>query len=358
MNNSTKNRTFLEKVRTIFISLVIVVCFFLGIFASMIFPDTEFADIIASSVGKFFNLAEFFANNYITIIESFTVIVFIWLVYKALSIITSLFAKFRHRGGTILSLVMNALKYISVIVAFFLLLSTWGVETPTLLASAGIIAIALSFGAQSLIEDIFAGIFIIFENQFSIGDVIQIEDFRGVVKTIGIRITKFEDINGDIKIINNSDIRGAINSSNLLSQAICRIDISYSQDVEKFEAMMRENMSGISEAIPMIKKGPFYDGIEKFQDSGMTVRVVAWVNEIDRLYVIRQMNKQLKVLFDRKKIEIPYPQVVVHNAAAGTKKSATSAKAKTAPKAEKATKTAKAPTTKPVATLKTAKAAK
>jgi small conductance mechanosensitive channel len=232
---------------------------------------------------------------------------------------------------------MNALKYIALIVGFFLILSTWGVETPTLLASAGIIAIAVSFGAQSLIEDIFSGIFIIFENQFAIGDVIQIDEFRGIVKAIGIRITKFEDINGDIKSINNSDIRGAINSSNQLSQAISYIDISYNTDINKFETMMKRNLSHISKSIPLIKKGPFYDGIEKFQESGVTIRVVSWVNEIDRLHVVRQMNKELKILFEKHNVEIPFPQVVIHNATTKRKTTKTTTKSKTNAKPKTAT---------------------
>jgi small conductance mechanosensitive channel len=207
---------------------------------------------------------------------------------------------------------MNSIQYISVIAAIFLILSAWGVQTPTLLAGAGIIGLAISFGAQSLIEDIFAGLFIIFEKQFAVGDVIQINEFRGIVKELGLRITKFEDINGDVKMINNSDIRGAINSSNALSQAICELDISYNEDIEKFEEFMKNNIKSIKDQVKTIKKGPFYDGIEKFGESGVTIRIVAWSKEIDRLHTIRELNKHVKMLFDKNNIEIPFPQVVIH----------------------------------------------
>ncbi len=99
-------------------------------------------------------------------------------------------------------------------------------------------------------------------------------------------------------------------------------------------------MANMKEAIPLIKKGPFYDGIEKFQDSGMTIRVVSWVNEIDRLHIIRQMNKYLKKLFDKNNIQIPYPQVIVQN----PQSQRTSVK-KAAPKKKKTTVKA-APTAK------------
>ena len=127
-----------------------------------------------------------------------------------------------------------------------------------------------------------------------------------------MRITKFEDINGDIKIINNSDIRGAINSSNALSQAICEVSISYKEDIEVFEKLMKDNIKEFKNSISTIKKGPFYDGIEKFGDSTITIRIVAWTNETDRLYTIRELNKHMKILFDKNKIEMPFPQLVVH----------------------------------------------
>ncbi|MBI9010552.1 MAG: mechanosensitive ion channel family protein [Tenericutes bacterium] len=312
MKLNFKNKSKEDKIRIITVTTVIVVFILVAVMAPIIFPGTQFALIIDNSIGKFFNIIDFFKNNYVIVLESVAVIIFIWILYKLLVIIISIFIKRGHRSETVGKLIMNSIQYISVIAAIFLILSAWGVQTPTLLAGAGIIGLAISFGAQSLIEDVFAGLFIIFEKQFAVGDVIQINDFRGVVKELGLRITKFEDVNGDVKMINNSDIRGAINSSNALSQAICEIDISYNEDIEKFEKFMKENIKFMKEDIKTIKKGPFYDGIEKFGESGITIRIVAWSTEIDRLYTIRELNKSVKVLFDKNNIEIPFPQVVVH----------------------------------------------
>lgn len=307
-----KDLTKPEKTRVIVVAVVIIVFLLLGILVPIVFPGTQFALIIDNSIGKYFNLLDFFKNNYIVILESIATVIFMWIIYKVLIIIISIFIKKGHRSETVGNLIMSSIKYIAVIAAAFLILSAWNVQTPTLLAGAGIIGLALSFGAQSLIEDIFAGLFIIFEKQFSVGDVIQINDFRGVVKEVGLRITKFEDINGDIKIINNSDIRGAINSSNVLSQAISEVSISYKEDIQKFEDMMRENLKLIKDKVSTIKKGPFFDGIEQFGESSITIRVVAWTKEIDRLYTIRELNKHLKILFDEKQVEMPFPQMVIH----------------------------------------------
>jgi small conductance mechanosensitive channel len=205
------------------------------------------------------------------------------------------------------------IKYLSVVIAFFLILSAWGVQTPTLLAGAGIVGLAISFGAQSLIEDIFSGLFIIFERQYSVGDIIQIGDFRGVVKEISLRVTKFEDINGDTKIINNSDIRGAINTTSSLSKAVCDISVSYDEDLEKVEKIITDNLAAIKNNIPKIVEGPYYLGVTQLGDSSVVLRVIGYVQEGDRPSTTRSLNREMKLLFDRNKIVIPFPQLVVYN---------------------------------------------
>jgi len=302
-----------EKARIIIVAIVIVICLFLGMFSSIIFPGTGFANIMANSVGKFFNLINFFTNNYVTLLESLAVVIFVWILNKLMLILVTIFTKKGGRSETIGNLMKSVVKYLSFIIAVFLILSAWGVQTPTLLAGAGIVGLALSFGAQSLIEDVFSGLFIIFEKQFSVGDVIQVGDFRGIVREIALRITKFEDTNGDIKIINNSDIRGAINTSNSLSPAICDISISYSEDIVRVEELIKKNLENIKLKVPEIVEGPFYFGVEKLADSSVVLRVVAKTEEIKKMRVLRGLNKELKLLFDQNHVEIPFPQLVVHH---------------------------------------------
>ena len=129
--------------------------------------------------------------------------------------------------------------------------SAWGVQTPTLLAGAGILGLALSFGAQSLIEDVIAGLFIIFEKQFQVGDIIQAHSFRGKVTEIGVRTTTLVDVNGDVLIINNSDLRQTINTSANLSPAICDISIAYGEDLERVEKVILSNIEGLRKKIPI-----------------------------------------------------------------------------------------------------------
>jgi len=307
-----KEKSKKEQTRIIIIASIIFVFLFLGIFAPIIAPNSGFANIINNSIGKFFNLSDFFVNNYVILLECLAIIVFIWILDKLMLLVVSIFTRKGHRSETIGNLLKSVVQYLAGIIAIFLILSAWGVQTPTLLAGAGIVGLAISFGAQSLIEDIFSGLFIIFEKQFSVGDVVQLGDFRGVVREIGIRITKFEDLNGDIKIINNSDIRGVINTSASLSPAICDISISYDEDVERVEQIIKENLSAIKENIPQIVEGPFYFGVEKLADSSVVLRVVAKTEELHKKSVLRGLNREMKMLFDKHKISIPFPQIVVH----------------------------------------------
>jgi small conductance mechanosensitive channel len=208
-----KNKTKKEKVILIVTISIILVLILIGVLTPIIFEGTLFDDIISNSIGKFFNVLKFIKGNYVNILETITIIVFMWILNQALKFLTKLMTRKGHRSETIGDLLISIIRYSSVIIGIFLVLSAWGVETPTLLASAGILGLAISFGAQSLIEDVLSGLFIIFESQFKIGDVIQVGDFRGTVIEIGIRTTKFEDVNGDVKTINNSDIRSTINTS-------------------------------------------------------------------------------------------------------------------------------------------------
>jgi small conductance mechanosensitive channel len=147
-----------------------------------------------------------------------------------------------------------------------------------------------------------------------VGDVIQLDNFRGTVIDIGIRVSKIEDINGDILIIINSDIRKAINTSSELSAVYCDVSISYSADLVKVEKVIKENLSEIKSKIPDIIDGPHYRGVQELGSSSVVIRIFARSHEKKKYQVLRDLNREMKLLFDRNKIEIPFPQVVVHQA--------------------------------------------
>ena len=218
------------------------------------------------------------------------------------------------RGQALANLLSSFAKYLGAIILIFAILGTLGVDTTVLLASAGILSLIVGLGAQPLIEDIFAGIFIVFERTFEIGDIIVVDGFRGTVKEMGIRTTKIEDAGGDVKVINNSDIRTLINMTSKLSTAVCDISISYNEDIEKVEQVLNENLGKIKEKYKPIVNGPTYVGVQSLADSAVIIRITAECNEMMRYQVQRDINREVKIIFEKNNIQIPYPQIVVHDA--------------------------------------------
>ena len=217
-----------------------------------------------------------------------------------------------RRGKAVVDLVCSFIKYIAVIVLIFAVLSVWGVNTTALLAGIGILSLIVGLGAQPLIEDIIAGLFIVFENIFDVGDIIVVDGFRGTVKEIGIRTTQIEDAGGDIKVVNNSDIRTLVNMTSQLSLAVTEVDVEYGESLERVEVIIKDNLDAMRENVPDIVEGPYYLGVSKLGASGVTLRFSARCAEGQKFQVERDLNRQLKLLFDKNEIGIPFPQIVVH----------------------------------------------
>jgi len=294
------------------ILIVVLVLAAIGITADLFYADTMMGALISDTIGKFFNFFRFAVNYYVVMLESLTILIFVWVLSHLITLLIRVLFRGTQRAQTVGGILSGVIRYGIVFVAIFMILGAWGVEATTLLAGAGILGLAISFGAQSLIEDILSGLFIVSERQFSIGDVIEIDGFRGKVVEMSIRTTKFESIMGDTKIMNNSDIRGAINTTSNLSSAICDISISYDENIEKVERVIEKNLDAIREKIVAIIDGPYYRGVQELSDSSVVLRVVGYVHEDRKLQTVRDLNRELKILFDKNKIKIPFPQLVVH----------------------------------------------
>ncbi|MCQ2426866.1 MAG: mechanosensitive ion channel family protein [Clostridia bacterium] len=219
---------------------------------------------------------------------------------------------FIKKGKAILNLISSFIKYLSVLVFIFASLKTMGVDTGTLLAGIGILSLIVGLGAQPLIEDIISGLFIVFEEVFDVGDIIIVDGFRGTVRDIGIRTTRFEDTAGNFKIMNNSDLRTVINLTDRLTLVPCVVQIEYGESIERVEAIIKDNLKKIGDAIPDIVEGPLYKGVSELGASGVSLKFVAKCEESARFQVERDMNRQFKLLFDAHNISIPFTQVVLH----------------------------------------------
>lgn len=219
-----------------------------------------------------------------------------------------------NKGKSALSLLNSAISYITAFVCFFWCLSALGINLTAILASVGIVALIIGFGAQSLVEDLVTGIFLVFEDQFNVGDIIEVGGFRGVVDSIGIRTTAIRDMGGNIKIINNSDLRNILNRSTALSFATTVVSVSYSTDLEVVEPKIKEYIPTLKSKYPeLFIEEPTYLGVQELGDSGVLLKFGARVNEKDIYKAPRILNREIKVFFDKAGIEIPFPQVVVHN---------------------------------------------
>ena len=237
----------------------------------------------------------------------------VWLIYTIIKAILHAFAGDDEHAGTVATLLTGLVRYLAVIIAFIWGLSILGINTTAVLAGAGIIGLIVGFGAQSLIEDIITGLFIIFEGQYKIGDIIILDDFRGIVRAIGVRTTTIEDTGHNLKVVNNSDIRNFQNRSRKTSLAMSEPSVSYATDLRYLEKVLAENLPKMYEDHKALYKSvPVYYGVQELGDSGVTIRVCVDVDEINVFKAQRQLNRDLKILFDENGIEIPFPQVVVH----------------------------------------------
>lgn len=219
-----------------------------------------------------------------------------------------------NRAITIVKLLNSFIKYLIAIIAFIMVLGAWGVDTATLLAGVGILSLVVGLGAESLIEDIIAGMFIVFEGTYQVGDIIVIDGWRGTVNEIGIRTTKIVSGGGDMLIVNNSEVSSVVNKTKELSVASVSVGVEYGDSLEKIETVIKNNLENMAANIPAIVQGPFYKGVKELGDSSVNLQFVAKCKEGDIYQVQRDMNREIKLLFDKNKINIPFPQIVLNQA--------------------------------------------
>lgn len=219
------------------------------------------------------------------------------------------------RSKTILNLAQSGFNYLTIIVGIFWGMSILGVDLATLFASLGILALVIGFGAESLIADMITGLFMIFENEYNVGDIIELGGYRGTVTSIGIRTTCVTDAGGNVKVINNSDMRNIVNLSSQSSFAICDFPIPYEIKIADAEKALDKVLTRVQEKYPEIfPTKPEYKGVQALDASAVTLRVVAAVAESDRFSAARLLNRELKEGMEELGISCPYNQIVVHKA--------------------------------------------
>lgn len=181
-------------------------------------------------------------------------------------------------------------------------------------AFAGIGGAVLAFGAKDIINDITNGFFIVFEEQFSVGDYITIDDkFSGIVTSIGLRSTKLEDLDGNVHIMPNGSINVVTNRSKGSIRMLIDMDIAYEEDIENAINVINETCISFSQDNEDIIEEPRALGVTDLKESGVCIRIVGRVTPLTKLTNEVRLRQLLKEAFDRSNIEIPYKKIQLVN---------------------------------------------
>ncbi len=219
-----------------------------------------------------------------------------------------------HRARTVLTLLASLTRYLAAIVILCWGLSLFGVDVNTIVASVGVLALVVGFGAESLISDVVTGFFMLFENQYNVGDIVEVNGFRGTVKEIGIRTTSIIDHGKNVKIVNNSEMKNILNRSDNASIAVATIDVPYPTDLEKLEQQIPALMKDIFERHrDLMLSEPRYLGVQALGESGITLKFIVEIEEGNIFTVPRVLNHDLLLGFRKLGVECPYPQLDVHS---------------------------------------------
>jgi small conductance mechanosensitive channel len=247
------------------------------------------------------------------IINGILLLLILFIVESVVSWILGMLKPSRNRSRTVIALFRNVVRYAVILIAICVVLSMFSVDIGTILAGLGIIALIVGFGAESLIADVVTGLFILIDNQYNVGDIIEVNGFRGTVTDISVRTTVLTDVGGNVKIINNSDMKNILNRSDNASIAVSTIDIPYGADLEGLEAKIPGLMSEIYHAHEdVMMSEPKYLGVAELGSSGVTLKFIVEVEEDKIFSAPRVLNHDLLLGFKKLGVEVPFPQLDIH----------------------------------------------
>lgn len=218
------------------------------------------------------------------------------------------------KSATISTVCSSIAKYVIYFLMLCYILSLWGVDPTSLLAIGGVASVAVGLGAQSVIQDILAGVFILTEDQFGVGDVVRIENCSGTVESIGMRTTRVRSMDGDLYIIPNGQIKIVTNMSKGFNRAIVDIGIAYNENIDAVIDLLKAELEKIysENAVAGMMDCPQVLGVESLGDSSVVIRIKADCTVGENWNVERQLRRLIKNALDREGIEIPFPHQVVY----------------------------------------------
>ncbi|MDP4084664.1 MAG: mechanosensitive ion channel family protein [Bacillota bacterium] len=218
-----------------------------------------------------------------------------------------------RREATLEKLMDNILSYVVYFIAFLMILSVLTIDVKALLAGAGIVGLAVGFGAQNLVKDILSGFFIIFEDQFSVGDHIRVGQFEGNVEEIGLRTTKIKSWTGELHILPNGSITQVTNFSLNNSIAVVDVAISYKEDIEKAEKVIGDILEKMPEQYDELVKTPELLGVQNVSPTEIILRIVAETLPMQHSFIARMIRKEIKLSLDEHGIEAAQPRLIMYS---------------------------------------------
>lgn len=221
----------------------------------------------------------------------------------------------QKRSDTLKSVTRNLINITIVVVAVMMILDQLGVEIGPVLAAAGVVGIAVGFGAQELVKDVINGFFILLDDQIRVGDVVNIADKGGLVENVNLRMITLRDLAGNVHFVRNGQINVVTNMTKEWSRYVFDVGVAYREDVDEVIEVLKqidEEMRQDPEYGPDILEPIEILGLDRFADSAIIIRARTKTRPIRQWAVGREFNRRLKKKFDELDIEIPFPHVTLY----------------------------------------------
>ncbi len=225
-------------------------------------------------------------------------------------------AELAKRSQTLSSVLTHTIGIFIIVVAFFMVLSEVGLDITPLLAGAGVAGIAIGFAAQNTIRDFLAGLTIMIEDQYNVGDVVRVADVTGIVEGLNIRRTLLRDLDGILHVVPNGEIRVSSNFTRSWARAHLNISVAYKEDLDRVMSIIRKIWEEMAEEPKwepqLISKTPWLLRVNEFGDSGIIIKVVGETQPMAQWNVMGELRRRIKRVFDEEGIEIPWPHVKLY----------------------------------------------
>ena len=236
------------------------------------------------------------------------------IIYNVIKFLMKKISKTKYadkKKKTIISLLKNIIKYLIMIFVVLAILSVYGVDTSSIITSIGVAGVIIGLALQDIVSDFLAGVLILFDNHYAIGDVVTIDGFTGEVINFGLMTTKIRAASGEIMILSNSSFKKVINYNMNNTTHYINIDVAYDTDINKLEKCLNEMKDEVEKISGYIGNYKLL-GIQEFASSSIKYMIMLECVNSQRFQVKRDFNMILKKYFDKYKIEIPYMKVDVN----------------------------------------------